>query len=58
VHVEDLLDDPLVGLERGVEEDQYRGACEDDGGGDGESPQALAVQGSVLQEIVENGHCQ
>jgi hypothetical protein len=38
MHVEDLLDDALVGLERGVEEDQDRGAREDDGGGDGESP--------------------
>ena len=57
VEVEDLLDEALVRLDRGVEENEREGGSDRDRRSDREGAQALSVQGrlsSVLQQVVED----
>ena len=56
VDVEDLLDEALVGVVGGVEEDQPERERDDGGGDEREGIEAFAEQGSVLEEEVENTH--
>jgi hypothetical protein len=41
VHVEDLLDEALIGLDRGIEEDEHERRRDPGRGGEGEREQSL-----------------